>query len=159
MKNKTNSWSTNEVDFLQECFIIGLPLKTIRRFLKNRTSASINQKINNDGLMDIRDIHREVGPDCLIEKYKKRYLTGITPYTREPPRGKVVWHPNTLKFIRRLYFVGIPTETIADQLDVHWKTIIKETKPYRRRRDRFRTKFASRMYHHFIIKGRSYWYD
>lgn len=154
---KTNiPWTTQESDFLQECFIIGTPIAVINKILSNRTSASINQKINNEGLQDIKELHYYTGSDALLPKYKERYLKN-KPLERCETSEKIIWTPAGVQFMLRAYLVGIPYDRIAEELGVHWKTVVQKLKPYRKYRDRFRKRHAAMMHRHFVEKGRSYW--
>ena len=157
-KEKTNiSWTVQESDFLQECFIVGIPPFVMQTKLNYRTIASINQKVNNEGLPEVREIHYYTGEKALLPRYEARYLKGEK--LTKSGSGKINWTKGALRFMLRAYLVGIPSEVIAESLGVHWKTIIHKTQPYKEYRERFRRKYAGMLYHYFIEQGKSYWND
>lgn len=144
-------WTENECTFLQECVIIGIPIKVIAKQLPERTTTSISQKINNEGLHEIKQIHKE----RMLSIFKNRYLQPEVP--KDSHSNKVIWNDKVMRFVRKSYLMNIPMQDIASVLGVHWRTINNKVKPFSKDRAKFRARFARMARYIFIENPKERW--
>lgn len=132
-------WTEEEHDFLEQCVLNKIPHRHIQCNI-DRTPISIGQRIKSQGIADLRSMHRKY----TIEDYRERFLYDL-PLKRKENSHNIIWTRPVDLFIRRCYFMDISSQAIANELDIHWRTVYNRIRKLnlKQERERFYRRYCS----------------